>query len=219
MRLFRTSSFARRAILRDLSPLRPHAGAGIDEWYSDGFLRRQAGLAGYVTGDLAGSVLEVVAPGSASRGLAERLLAPVGDVTRIELSDGSFGQGSPRRFDAVVLPLSLQYAESLPAAARAALDLVLPGGVVLATLPGIGPLAHGSARWPERWHVTALGARRVFESASPSATVTVQSFGNVLTATAHLYQLPANALSRGERELHDPDFPVVVAVRVVIPAL
>jgi SAM-dependent methyltransferase len=206
-------------MLRDAWPTSVDAGgrSQIDQWYSDGFLARQAGLSGYVGGDLGGRVLEITAPGAAIARLDDRVgrRGNVGDVTRTDLAAVLASSSAGGAFDAAVCPLALQYAPNLEAATVALAQCVRPGGVVLATLPGIGPRHARDPEWPERWHVTPLAARRVFEHAFPPQTVTVQAFGNVLTATAHLYGLPATALRRRERELHDTDFPVVVAVRAV----
>jgi SAM-dependent methyltransferase len=191
-------------------------GTPIDQWYSDAFLRRQAGLSGYVAGDLAGRILEIVAPGPERVGaLADRLAdhGTLGDVTRVDLAEALSDRLASERFDALVCALSLHYAMDLEASVHALSRLVRPGGVLLATVPMIGPLSNAGPDWPQRWHLTPLAARRVFESAFPPQHVTVQSFGNVLTATAHLHGLSAARLARHERELHDPDFPVVVAVR------
>jgi hypothetical protein len=118
-------------------------------------------------------------------------------------------------FDAVVCPLSLQFAPRITDAVAVVAGCVRPGGIVLATIPAIGPQSPADAKWPLRWQLTPLGARRVFEERFPPDSVMVETFGNVLTATAHLYGLPATTLRRRERELQDRDFPVVVGVRAV----
>lgn len=205
-----------------LRRLAPAAGARypIDRWYSDAFLRRQAGISGYVAGDLAGSVLEVVPPGGGGGPpLTERLgvRGSLGAVRRLTLPEVLEGAHAPAGDDAVTCCLGLQFALDPRAAVRVLAGLVAPGGVLLVTVPGIGPLATTDGGWPDRWRLTPLALRRTLETALPPETVTVQSFGNVLTATAHLYGLGADDLRRRERELHDPDYPVVVAARALSP--
>jgi hypothetical protein len=213
----------RRGLLRDLAPARrqPRDGTPIDRWYSDQFLRQQAGIRTYVAGDLCGRVLEITSSAAACTPELSRRLghnASVGDVVRIALQSFLSGPPSDDRPDAIVCGLCLQHVLDLGDAVGKLFDAVRPGGVILATIPGIGPLADDIPNWPQQWHLTPLGARRLFESAFRPQDVTTQAFGNVLTATAHLYGLRAEELRRRERELHDPDFPVLVAVRAVRPS-
>jgi hypothetical protein len=195
---------ARRALMRNgrLASPQPPDGIAIDAWYSDEFLSRHAGVIGLVQGDLAGRVLEVRVPGARLSPLAARLGPDrvVGSVTRIDLSE-VLGDG--RRlvdFDAVACPLSLQFAPRITDAVAVIAGCARPGGVVLATIPSIGPQSSANAEWPLRWQMTPLGARRVFEECFPADSVMVETFGNVLTATAHLYGLSATTLRGRERE-------------------
>jgi hypothetical protein len=44
--------------------------------------------------------------------------------------------------------------------------------------------------------------------------VQVATYGNVLSATAFLYGLPASALTRREMDHHDPDYQLIISVAV-----
>jgi hypothetical protein len=204
-------------MLRRLDPA-PASPDPIDRWYSDDFLRRQAGIAGYVTGDFAGDVLEVVAPGRhGGEPLAKRIgeRGTVGAVRRVTLPEVLCATPASGPFDAVACCLALQFASDLHTAVERLSSCLASGGVLLLTVPGIAPLASTDGEWPERWRLTPLAVRRLLEEVWPPESVTVHSFGNLLTATAHLHGLGARDLRRRERELHDPYYPVVVAARAV----
>jgi hypothetical protein len=55
----------------------------------------------------------------------------------------------------------------------------------------------------------------VFEEVFESASVTVNCYRNVLTASAFLYGLATEDLSRRELDLHDPDYQVMIGIKAV----
>ena len=93
--------------------------------------------------------------------------------------------------------------------------VLTPGGVVLATLPGLSPLADSEGDNAEHWGFTPLSARRLFESVFDAADVDVASYGNVLSATAFLHGIAADELSPEELDYHDPSYPLVITVRAI----
>jgi hypothetical protein len=86
--------------------------------------------------------------------------------------------------------------------------------VLLATLPGISQICHDRA-YPETdsWRFTAYSARRLFNEYFPENDVHVQTYGNVLAATAFLYGLATHELKPSELDHQDPDYPVIIGVR------
>jgi hypothetical protein len=91
-----------------------------------------------------------------------------------------------------------------------------PGGVVLATVPGIAQLSRPDAtQGGDYWRFTSLSVRRMFEESFDAAGVTVTSYGNVKSSTAFLYGLAAEDLKRQELELNDPDYDFLIGVRAV----
>jgi SAM-dependent methyltransferase len=118
----------------------------------------------------------------------------------------------------VIVTQTLQLIDDLRGAIAAVHRTLKPGGVVLASLPGISQTHHGDwgAHW--RWNFTALSARTLFESAFPASNVEVETRGNVLAATAFLQGLAVEDLGGDELEQHDPDYQVSILVRAVKPA-
>jgi hypothetical protein len=95
-----------------------------------------------------------------------------------------------------------------------------PGGVVLATCHGISQISsYDMENWGEYWRLTSLSARKLFTEVFPKDSVTIQTYGNVLSATAFLHGLTAQELRREELDHHDPRYEVIIAVRAVKPAL
>lgn len=112
-------------------------------------------------------------------------------------------------FDCVVLTQTLHLIHDHAAALREAHRMLRPGGVLLATVPGISPVLDTTARWC----YTPLSAREMFAGVFGSEQIEVEWFGNVLTATAFLYQLGAGELRAADYDARDPAYPLVIAVR------
>src|SRR5262249_53882213 len=97
--------------------------------------------------------------------------------------------------------------------------ILKPGGVLLATFPGISQIARNDMdRWGEYWRFTSLSARKVFAEFFPEDRITVQAFGNILTAIALLHGLLATELRNEELDYHDRDYEVLITVRAIKPA-
>jgi hypothetical protein len=91
--------------------------------------------------------------------------------------------------------------------------ILKPGGVVLATFPGLANISRPDMdRWGQYWNFTSLSARLLFEEAFGSGGVEVRSHGNVLVATAFLWGMTAQELTAAELEFHDPDYEVLLTV-------
>ena len=118
-------------------------------------------------------------------------------------------------FDCVILTQTLQVIYDVPAALATVSRILKPGGVVLATFPGITRSA--ATIWTAGdtiWSFTSRSARRLFEAALPGADVLIGVHGNVLAATAFLQGLAAEELRRKELDLFDPDYELLITVRV-----
>ena len=81
------------------------------------------------------------------------------------------------------------------------------------TVPGISQIDSGTWRDSWYWAFTPASLRRVLAE-SFGTSVDVQSFGNVLTASAFLYGLSASELTSEELAVGDASYPVIGAARV-----
>lgn len=121
-------------------------------------------------------------------------------------------------FDCIILTQTLQHIYDVRAAIRTLYRILKPGGVLLATFPGISQISrYDMERWGDYWRFTTLSARWLFEEAFPPETVAVKAHGNVLAAIAFLHGLAAQELRREELDSHDPDYEVLITVRAVKP--
>jgi SAM-dependent methyltransferase len=119
-------------------------------------------------------------------------------------------------FDCIVLTQVLPFIPDVPAAIRTLHRILRPGGVVLATMPGISQIVrYDMDRWGDYWRFTSLSARRAFECGFPGGDVRVQAHGNVLTATAFLQGLSSRELRPDELNYCDPDYEVIITVRAM----
>lgn len=131
----------------------------------------------------------------------------VGDLTT--------GAGLPERaFDCAIITQTLSCVYDVHAAIRTLHRALVPGGVLLASVPGISQVSRFDAdRWGDFWRFTPAAARRLAEEAFPADRVDVRGWGNVLAAVALLHGLSADELDPTALDLPDPDYPVVVTIR------
>lgn len=120
-------------------------------------------------------------------------------------------------FDCIIITQTLQLIYDVRAAIQTLYRILAPGGVLLATFPGISQT--GDQEWGNHWYwaFTTLSARRLFEEVFSAADLKVAGFGNVLSATSFLQGLATEELTRAELDHHEPGYDVTVTVRALKP--
>ena len=194
-------------------------GLPIDRYYIQRFLSRQAER---VTGD----VLEIGDDrytrqfGGSRVSRSDGLPVSADNARATIVADLTRGEAIPAdRFDCIILTQTLTFIFDLRAAVRTLRRILKPGGVVLATMGGITQsIRSPTDRWDYQWGFTTHSARLLFEEHFPAANVHVESFGNVLAATAFLQGLATEDLRPEELDYHDPDYEFLIAVTAVKPA-
>lgn len=118
-------------------------------------------------------------------------------------------------FDCIILTQTLHLIFDVRAAVATLHRILAPGGVLLATVPGISQVDRGewAATW--YWSFTGAAARRAFEERFATEEVTVVQHGSVLSAVALLEGLASHELTEAELAVDDPAYPVFVGVRAV----
>ena len=114
-------------------------------------------------------------------------------------------------FDCIVLTQVLQLVYDVRSAMHALARVLAPGGVLLATLPGV---TRSALTKPEYWRFTALSAGQLAGEAF-GERVEVSTFGNVLSCTAFLYGLGQDDLDPETLDVHDPAYELTVGLRAV----
>ncbi len=215
----RLSRQPRLGDLRRLTPIDPNwgfeRGRPLDRVYIERFLEQHHA-------DIRGRVLEVASAKYTHRFGAGVERADVLDVVASNPEATIVGDltNAPQipdaSFDCVILTQVLQFVYDVRAALTTVARILAPGGVLLATVPGISKIsAREDEAFGDWWRFTARSVRRLAEEAFAGGHIDVCSYGNVLTAGAFLYGLAESDLRPAEISAHDPSFEVVVALRAV----
>lgn len=204
--------------LRRLQPIRPDSGArvglGIGRYYIDRFIAEHAA-------DIKGHVMEVADRRYTSRVGGSRVVqsdvlhVKAGNPEATIVADLTSADHIPsEQFDCIILTQTLQYILDTRSAIRTLRRILKPGGVVLATVPGIAQITrYDMEEWGEYWRFTTLSAETLFKQDFPE--VTVRSYGNVLATIARLHGILATELRPEELDHHDRDYDVIISIRAV----
>jgi SAM-dependent methyltransferase len=190
-------------------------GTPIDRAYVERFIGAHAG-------DIHGRVLEIAAPdyttayGSGVRQV-DILMATAGNPEATIVGDLTNAPHIPDdTFDCAIVTQTMQFIYDVRSALTTLHRILVPGGVLLATVPGLTKISSVEDElFGEWWHFTGRSVRRLAEEAFGEGTVDVATYGNVLAATGFLYGLAASDLDAEEIAVHDPLYEVVVGLRAV----
>ena len=205
--------------LRRVTPIDPNwgfeRGTPIDRVYVEQFVAANAA-------DIRGRVLEIAAPDYTTRfgrGVerVDILMATEGNPQATIVGDLTDAPQIPSdAFDCAIVTQTLQFVYDIRAALATLHRTLAPGGVLLATVPGITKISPPEdEEYGEWWHFTARSAQRLAEEAFGAGNVEARSYGNVLSATGFLYGLAASDLKAEELAAHDRLYEVIVGVRAV----
>ena len=204
--------------LRRLQPISSVFGVDrgqcIDRYYIERFLANH-------TRDIRGRVLEIADNNYTHRFGRDRvthsdvLHLVEGNHKATLIADLTHSEQFPQdAFDCIILTQTLQHIYDIRAAVRTLHRILKPGGVVLATLPGISQISrYDMDRWGDFWRFTTLSARRLFAEAFPPQNIKIEAFGNVLAAASFLYGVAAEELREEDLNYADRDYELVITVR------
>ncbi len=192
-------------------------GLPIDRHFIEGFLAGNAHL-------VAGRVLEVGDDAYTRRFGGARVTSS--DVLHVEEGDSGTTlvadlvdapQIPSECFDAMIVTQTLHLLYDVTAGVRTLHRVLRPGGTLLATFPGISPLA--TDRWADTWYwsLTPLAATRLFSEVFGAGNVEVVAHGNVQTSVGFLQGLATDEVPEAALRWHDPQFPLLVTVRASRP--
>jgi SAM-dependent methyltransferase len=180
-------------------------GRPVDRVYIERFLQQHAG-------DIRGRGVEIYEP---------TYLERFGACTQVDVLDadaastratirGDLSALPADAFDVFVCTQTLQAIADPLTALRQAHRALRPGGVLLATVPGISQIAPGDP-FPDHVRFTAHGLRTLAEQVFPGAQVTAH--GNVRTAAAFLYGLAEDELDTEAFATDDPAYELLITLR------
>ena len=191
-------------------------GQAIDRYYIEAFLATHQQ-------DIKGRVLEIGDPTYTQQFGADRvtqsdvLHAVTGNPVATLIGDLATGAGIPAAaFDCLILTQTYTHIYDVQSAISHSHAALKPGGVLLATVPGISQISrYDMDRWGDFWRFTDASVKRLFGAVFGVENVTVQTHGNVMVACDFLQGLAAQELERWELEAHDPDYPLIITIRAV----
>ncbi len=190
-------------------------GTPIDRVYVERFIESHAAA-------IRGRVLEIAAPDYTTRfgrGVehVDILMATEGNPEATIVGDLVDAPQIPSdTFDCAIVTQTLQFVYDVRSALRTLHRILAPGGVLLATVPGLTKISRiENEVFGEWWHYTGRSALRLGEEAFGEGNVEVRTYGNVLTAAGFLYGLAASDLRPDELAAEDPLYEVTVGIRAV----
>ncbi|HSZ56706.1 MAG TPA: methyltransferase domain-containing protein [Tepidisphaeraceae bacterium] len=191
-------------------------GTPIDRFYIENFLRSNSD-------QIRGRVLET-GDASYTRGFgsdvhqSDVLHATAGNRNATIIGDLATGEGIPESaFDCIILTQVLPFIFDVRAAVATCHRALKPGGVVLATVPGISQISrYDMDRWGDFWRFTTRSAARLFEEAFSSGEVEIESFGNVAVATHFLQGLALEEIDPEELAARDPDYQLIITIKAAL---
>jgi SAM-dependent methyltransferase len=193
-------------------------GTPIDRYYIETFLKSNEA-------DIRGRVLEIGTDAYTRRFGGDRVdradvlhvserrpgVTIVGDLTKP-------GQVPEEAFDCILLTQTLQFVYDLRAALESSQRALRPGGVLLATVPGISQISrYDMDRWGDYWRFTTLSTEKLFGEVFPSEELAIRAHGNVLASVAFLHGLATEELEPAELDHEDPDYQLLITVRARKP--
>lgn len=188
-------------------------GTPVDRYYIESFLRTHRL-------DIHGRVLEIQNNAYTERYGIEVTQSHVLDVDARNpratiVADLMEANSVPENaIDCVILTQTLQFMDDPRVAVANLYRCLSPGGVLLATMPGISAI-DGALANVDYWRFTAASAQQVFGACFGARNVSLRAYGNVLTAMAFLTGMAKQELARRELDAYDERFPVIIAVRAV----
>jgi hypothetical protein len=193
-------------------------GLPIDRYYIESYLDRHRG-------DIRGDVLEIGDPAYTKRFGGDRvarchlLHIEPGNPQATFVGNLETGHNIPTdAYDCIILTQTLLLIYDVRTAVSHCFAALKAGGVLLATVPGISQICRPEADdWGDYWRFTTWSLQRLLSDVVGDENVTIESFGNVLAASAFLHNLAAHELEEAELRYRDPDYQLIVAARAVKP--
>jgi SAM-dependent methyltransferase len=118
-------------------------------------------------------------------------------------------------FDCIVVTQTLHLIYDVESAIATLHRILRPGGVLLATFPGITQLSKDEWNRTWSWAFDSRLARRLFASLFGEQNVAVEAHGNSLAAAAFLHGLATAELTPEQLDAEEPSCELLLTVRAV----
>lgn len=121
-------------------------------------------------------------------------------------------------FDCIVLTQTLHLIYDYKAALQTCYRVLKPGGTLLLTVPGISHIDQGE--WKKIWlySFTESSITKMLSEIFPVEKIEVETFGNVLVATAFLFGIGLPELTKAQMDFNDPHYQLIITATAVKPS-
>lgn len=193
-------------------------GRPIDRYYIERFLAQNGN-------DIRGRVVEIAEPTytkwfGGNRVTKSEVLDAAKDAPHATIcANLTTGEGlESDAFDCFICTQTISLTPNPTQALQQISRCLKPGGVLLATFPGISQQSQiGKEEFPDYWRFTKLGVHQIIQAAFPASNtdITIEAHGTVQSAAAFLYGLADHEIPFNAFDPHDPEYEVVITARVV----
>ncbi|MBD0850791.1 glycosyltransferase [Maribacter arenosus] len=118
-------------------------------------------------------------------------------------------------FDCIVLTQTLHLIYDYKAAIETCYRILKPGGTLLLTVPGISHIAQDGWGKYWLWSFTDASMQKIMGEYFEENKVSINTYGNVLVASAFLYGLGLPEIPKEKLDHHDPHYQVIITVGAV----
>ena len=206
------------SVLRRLQPYRPdfgfHYGKPVDRYYIERFLAAHAESIRGCVAEMGDDKYARIFGGNRIEGCEILDLDEHNPKCTLRLDLAQTAVAPENRFDCILCIQTLFEIYDYAAAVATLFKMLKPGGVLLATVPGISqrvpPAMLGGGG--DCWRFTSKSARHVFAEIFGDAHVEVHAFGNVLSSVALLHGLVQAEFTQEELDFNDPDYEAIISI-------
>ncbi len=118
-------------------------------------------------------------------------------------------------FDCIILTQTLHLIYEYKEALETCFRILKPSGALLLTVPGISHIDQGDWKKYWLWSFTDNSISRMLSEIFSTENVFVESFGNVLVATAFLYGIGLPEIKNEQMDYRDPHYQVIICAFAV----
>ena len=118
-------------------------------------------------------------------------------------------------YDCIIIPQMLHRIYNLHTMVQALYRCLKPGGVLLATVPGIGLINDNTPARVGYWAFTEKAAHQLFSPVFGTGNIKTQAYGNVLAASAFYHNLTSNELDQAKLDHQDDQYQFLITVRAI----
>jgi glycosyltransferase involved in cell wall biosynthesis len=120
-------------------------------------------------------------------------------------------------FDCIILTQTLHFIYNYKKALSTCIRILKPGGTLLLTVPGISHIDQGEWKDIWFWSFTQASITKILSEIFPEENINVESFGNVLVASAFLYGMGLPEIKKEQMDYNDPHYQVIITAKAVKP--